>query len=108
MYTHWACFDCRKSFSKDESSTPRKCPECTRPMTDMGAYFEPPRKAAVKLWQVMKLIADKGLRFSTKDAKVYIDTRILVVRNPRLADVIERIDDEQRRKAHAEGTNDEN
>ena len=66
-------------------------------MTDMGAYFEPPRKAAVKMWQVMKVVADKGLRFSTRDAKVYIDTRILVVRNPRVVDVVERIEDEQRR-----------
>jgi len=98
MYTHWACFDCRKSFSKDESANPRKCPDCAKPMIDMGAYFEPPRKAAAKQWQVMNLLAEKGLRFNTKDAKDYIDSRILVVRNPRIANVIERIDEEQRRK----------
>ena len=99
MYTHWACFACRKSFSKDESPVPRKCPECAGAMTDMGPYFEPPRKAAVKMWQIMKVLADSGLRFSNRDAKVYIDTRILIVRNPRISDVLERIDDEARRRA---------
>ena len=97
MNTHWACFDCRKSFAKDPSPTPRKCPECTGPMTDMGPYFEPPRKAAVKRWQVMKLLADSDLRFNSKDAKALIYSRILVVKNPRMVDVIERIEEERRR-----------
>jgi hypothetical protein len=97
MYTHWACFGCRKSFSKEASDTPRKCPDCTEPMTDMGPYFEPPRKAAVKRWQVMKVLADNNLRFNSKDAKVFIDGRILVVRNPRVVDVIERIEEERQR-----------
>ena len=48
MSTHWACFDCRKSFAKEGSETLRKCSDCARPMTDMGPYFELPRKAAVK------------------------------------------------------------
>jgi hypothetical protein len=91
MYTHWACFDCRKSFSKEASETPRKCPDCAKPMTDMGPYFEPPRKAAVKRWQVMKLLAGNDLRFNSKDAKNFIDDRILIVTNPRINDVIERI-----------------
>lgn len=63
----------------------------------MGPYFEPPRKAAVKRWQVMKVIADSGLRFNSKDAKALIDSRLLVVKNPRVVDVIERIEDERRR-----------
>lgn len=65
----------------------------------MGPYFEPPRKAAAKRWQVMKAIADSGLRFNSKDAKVFIDGRILVVKNPRIADVIERIEDERQRNS---------
>ena len=64
-------------------------------MTDMGPYFEPPRKAAPKRWQVMKGIADAGLRFNSKDAKTFIENRILVVKNPRLADVIERVEEER-------------
>ena len=97
MHTHWACFDCRKSFSKEASETRRKCPDYANPMTDMGPYFEPPRKAAVKRWQVMKVLADNDLRFNSKDAKVFIDSRVLVVKNPRIADVIERIGEERQK-----------
>ncbi|MFN2501193.1 MAG: hypothetical protein ABR530_04200 [Pyrinomonadaceae bacterium] len=67
-------------------------------MIDLGPYFEPPRKAAIKRWEVMKLLAEGGLRFNSRDSKVYIDSRILVSRNPRLTDVSERIDEEQKRK----------
>src|SRR5215204_1157018 len=97
MYTHWACFDRRKSFSKEASETPRKCPDCVKPMINMGPYFEPPRKAAVKRWLVMKVLADNDLRFNSKDAKVFIDSRILVVKNPRVADVIDRVEEERRK-----------
>jgi len=98
MNTHWACFDCRKSFSKAESETARKCPECAKPMIDMGAYFEPPRQLSKKRWDVMKVLADYGYRFNTRDTKVYIQNRILQARNPRVADVIERIEEERQRK----------
>lgn len=98
MFTHWACFDCRKSFAKDaNASAPRKCPECARPMTDMGAYFEPPRKLSKKRWEVMKILADYGYKFNTKDAKTFIQKRILQVKNPRAANVIERIEEEKLR-----------
>lgn len=60
--THWACFDSRKSFAKDESESLRKCPECARPMTDMGAYFEPPRKLNKKRWEVMKVLDDFSIK----------------------------------------------
>lgn len=100
MFTHWACFDCRKSFAKDTSDTPRKCPECARPMTDMGAFFEPPRKLNKKRWEVMKVLADFGLKFNTKDSRIYIQNRILQVKNPRIVDVIERIElEKQKRKS---------
>jgi hypothetical protein len=97
-FTHWACFDCRKSFAKEASETPRKCPECAKPMTDMGAYFEPPRKLNVKRWAVMKVLADYGYKFNTKDSFIYIQNRILQAKNPRLTDVIERIELEKQRK----------
>lgn len=96
--THWACFDCRKSFAKEESELPRKCPECTRPMIDMGAFFEPPRKLSVKRWEVMKVLADYGYKFNTKDSLIYIQSRILQAKNPRVADVVERIEEERRKR----------
>ena len=98
-FTHWACFDCRKSFAKeplDEGA--RKCPECAKPMTDMGAYFEPPRKLSKKRWEVMKVLADYGYKFQSEDSKYYIQNRILQAKNPRAADVIERIELEKQRK----------
>ncbi|HEY0659647.1 MAG TPA: hypothetical protein VGD05_14325 [Pyrinomonadaceae bacterium] len=95
--THWACFDCRKSFAKESLiEGARKCPECARPMTDMGAYFEPPRKLNIKRWAVMKVLADYGYKFNTKDSQIYIQNRILQAKNPRVADVIERIELEKK------------
>jgi len=98
MYTHWACFECRKSFAKEMSATPRKCPECAKPMIDMGAFFEPPRKLNKKRWEVMRILAEYGYKFNTKDAQVFIQNRILQVKNPRIADVIERIELEREQK----------
>jgi hypothetical protein len=98
LYTHWACFECRKSFAKDASESPRKCPECTKPMNDMGAYFEPPRKLNKKRWEVMKVLADFGFKFNTKDRKIFIQNRILQAKNPRIVDVIDRIELEKQRK----------
>ena len=95
-YTHWACFDCRKSFAKEESENPRKCPDCAEPMIDMGAFFEPPRKLNKKRWEVMKVLADYNYRFNTKDSQIYIQNRILQAKNPRTADVIERIEEQKR------------
>ena len=66
-------------------------------MIDMGAYFEPPRKLNKKRWEVMKVLADYGLRFNTKDSKIYIQNRILQAKNPRVADVIERIELEKQK-----------
>jgi hypothetical protein len=98
MFTHWACFDCRKSFAKELSDTARKCPECAKPMTDMGAYFEPPRKLNKKRWAVMKVLAERGYKFNTKDSFIFIQNRILQAKNPRVADVIERIELEKQRR----------
>jgi len=98
MFTHWACFDCRKSFAKEPlSDGARKCPECAKSMIDMGAYFEPPRKLNKKRWAVMKVLADYGYRFNSEGSKVFIQNRILQVKNPRVADVIERIELEKQR-----------
>ena len=98
MFTHWACFDCRKSFAKEMSDTPRKGPECAKPMIDMGAYFEPPRKLSKKRWEVMKVLADHDFRFNSKDSKIYIQNRILQAKNPGIEDVIERIELEKRKQ----------
>lgn len=62
LYTHWACFDCRKSFhylppAKGGMNGKRKCPECRKDMRDMGVYFEPPPSRAKKRWPIMELLS---------------------------------------------------
>lgn len=71
-------------------------------MTDMGAFFEPPRKLNKKRWEVMKILADYGYKFNTKDSKIFIQNRILQAKNPRVADVLERIEEEKLRKLKSE------
>jgi len=66
-------------------------------MLDMGPFFEPPRKLNKKRWEIMKILADRGYRFNTPDSKIFIQDRILQVKNPRAADVIERIELERQR-----------
>ena len=68
----------------------------------MGAFFEPPRKLNKKRWEIMKILADHGYRFNTKDAKIYIQSRILQAKNPRAADVVERIEAEKSRNTTSE------
>lgn len=94
-FTHWACFECRKSFAKEpvgKEMSARKCPECAKPMIDMGAYFEPPRKLNKRRWSAMKIIADEGYKFRSEGMKIYIDANILVTKNPNPKNVKERID----------------
>jgi len=67
-------------------------------MIDMGAYFEPSRKLNKRRWAVMRVWADYGYKFNTRDSKIFIQNRILQAKNPRLSDVIERIELERQRR----------
>ncbi|MCW8130878.1 MAG: hypothetical protein KIS92_11045 [Planctomycetota bacterium] len=77
---HFACFDCRKSFKYwqwepcDEKTfiakqrlehVPREivCPECKRPMFDMGLDFKAPRKSNRTSWKVAETLARNGFTF---------------------------------------------
>ena len=71
-------------------------------MIDMGPYFEPPRKLSKKRWEVMKVLADHGYKFQSEGSKSYIQVFILQAKNPRVVDVIERIEAEKLRKRQAE------
>lgn len=71
-------------------------------MTDMGVFFEPPRRLNKKRWEVMKIFADGGYRINSKDARNYIQSRILQAKNPRAVDVIERIEEERLKKLNQE------
>lgn len=45
----------------------------------------------------MKVLADYGYKFRSEGSKSYIKAFILQVKNPRIADVIERIQSDQRK-----------
>jgi hypothetical protein len=64
---HFACFECRKSFSyevswKDPKSQQRICPECGRTLSNMGRRFKPPKRSDIKQWQKVELIHRAGRR----------------------------------------------
>jgi DNA-directed RNA polymerase subunit RPC12/RpoP len=63
--SHYACFDCRKSFKQNpiESDHPHVCPDCAEKLSDMGRDFRPPRKAAKDSWEVARRLYDAGFRF---------------------------------------------
>jgi hypothetical protein len=101
FFTHWACFDCRKSFAKEpikDGERPRICPDCRQSMIDMGKYFAAPKRLNKKRWEVMKVLADNGYKFQSPETNAYIQNFILQAKNPRIVDVIERIELEKQRK----------
>ena len=99
LFTHWTCFNCRKSFHRrplenqttSETTQGRKCPDCTKPTVDMGVYFEPPLRRATKQWATMQLLAENGFKFQTEGSKAYIEAFILRAKRPRVSDVCETI-----------------
>jgi hypothetical protein len=102
LYTHWACFDCRKSFHKlppsGSESEARGCPECSKEMCDMGVYFEPPRKQAKKSWELARLLGESGYKFQTEGSVAYIKAFILGSKRPRIDDVRLNIESDRRLK----------
>ncbi len=96
-YTHWACFNCRKSFKYLQQAA-RLCTKCGEEMRDMGYYFEPPRQRDKKSWSIMKLIWESGYRFQTERAKAFIKSFILMSKRPRIEDVRDRINQVRRRE----------
>jgi len=105
LYTHWAYFDCGKSFHQlpqpqsrlDKAVATDKCPRCRKEMYDMGVYFEPPPRRAKQSWFVMQLLAENGYSFQTEGAKAFIDHFILCSKNPRPRAVQERIESEKKK-----------
>lgn len=103
LYTHWACFECRKSFHNTpaldlDKRKSRRCPECGKQMHDMRIYFEPPRRQARKAWAIMRLLAENGYSFQTEGSKAYIEHFFLASKRPRTQDVIKRIEQEKQRE----------
>ena len=94
-YTHWACFNCRKSFQyppRAKVQVARKCAECEGTLEDMGVYFEPPGKRAKKAWQIMELLWMNGYRFASEGSKAYVDAFILKGAGNRVDEIRRRIE----------------
>ena len=70
-------------------------------MTDMGVYFEPPRSHAIKTWAIMELPSRSGYRFMTEGSKAFIDSYILLTKNPTLEPVRRRIEHLRRQNEEA-------
>lgn len=79
MHTYkepFACFDCRKSFKQINScelpmcrrpaeGEPRvvPCPQCGKPMADMGHDFKAPATRDVKQWEKVRVLFQHGFAF---------------------------------------------
>lgn len=98
LFTHWVCFDCRKSFHKKPSEDSWKCPQCANLMTDMGVYFEPPKRQAKEKWKIVKLLAENNYKYLREGHKVFIEKFILDNRNPSFERVKEVIENEKKLK----------
>ncbi len=73
--SHYACFDCRKTFkrrllgdiqggyNKELDETPAKCPDCGNIMADMGLDFESPKKKDVKAWNHISTLYKVDITF---------------------------------------------
>jgi hypothetical protein len=77
---HFACFRCRKAFkygqwedrAEDSRSArarlrhiPRKivCPDCSRPMIDMGLDFKAPPNRDREVWEILEVLNQNGFTF---------------------------------------------
>ncbi len=74
----FACFECRKSFKQTsrwelpEDRRPKEgeprvvlCPQCAKPMADMGLDFKAPKKTAIDQWKKVELLYKAGFRFDS-------------------------------------------
>jgi hypothetical protein len=82
---HYACFDCRKTFKQPFRLEPNfkitsrgkvqqtggiivpvgseQCPECKKPMQQMGRDFKAPKQNNIKQWEKVRQLANAGFRY---------------------------------------------
>lgn len=73
--SHYACFECRKTFKRRLASdvfdgvdktrpiVPAKCPECGGMMANMGLDFASPKKSDIKTWKHLATLYHVGITF---------------------------------------------
>src|SRR5262245_17964958 len=75
---HFACFSCRKAFKRfqeyecpidqqpaEGGLAPAPCPQCGRPMSDMGLDFKPPRQRDADHWEVVEFLFRRGFTYNS-------------------------------------------
>lgn len=75
---HYACFTCRKSFSREANWETRKmvCPHCGGTAHMMGRWFKPPPRSAVKQWQGLEALVMNGYplsHYALNDVEKFLD-----------------------------------
>ena len=58
-----ACFVCRKSWKLTPSEEGRSCPQCARPLAEMGRSFRSPKKSDHEQWKKVERLFSAGFRF---------------------------------------------
>ncbi len=72
----WACFQCRKCFKQANTlemffRPPHgekrivRCPQCRKPMTNMGWDFKVPKQTDVEQWKKVEVLAQHGYNFQS-------------------------------------------
>lgn len=63
---NYVCFACRRSVKQERERELVKCPECARPMVNMGLYFKAPPRRADNQWRKVELLVNAGVNFKSK------------------------------------------
>jgi len=63
---HFTCFECRKMFKYYRGLGCRgvqKCPQCGKPMVDLGLDFKPPKQNNINQWRKVEILYTHGITF---------------------------------------------
>ena len=88
------CFNCRKMFGRayeppafydQDLQRPTRvltpegvvCPQCAKPMIEMGRFFVPPKRTQSRLWQALQSLAEAGFRFRSPGSRRWLFQRAI-------------------------------
>jgi hypothetical protein len=53
------------------------CPQCAKPMIEMGRFFVPPKRTQVRLWGSLESLAEAGFRFRSAGSRRWLFQRAI-------------------------------
>jgi hypothetical protein len=62
LFPH-VCLQCKKSFKKPVSLSPRVCPECKGELTRLSRKFKPPKARDAQQWAKVRFLVEHGFSF---------------------------------------------